>query len=79
MKNELIIKTRHMVSNEELMWRQEHEHLLEFLRYVTLDKIMNEIKENGMELLDQRVIDEPEYNSQTYETNLVIMKTSEYR
>ena len=79
MKNELIIKTRHMVSNEELMWREEHEHLLEFLRYVTLDKIMNEIKENGMELLDQRVIDEPEFNSQAYETNLVIMKTSEYR
>lgn len=77
MKNELIIKTRHMVSNEELMRLEEH--VLRFLRYVTLDKIMNEIKENGMELLDQRVIDEPELNSQVYETNLVIMKTSEYR
>lgn len=77
MKNELIIKTRHMVSNEELMWREED--LPRFLRYVTLDKIMNEIKENGMELLDQRVIDVPEYNGQVYETNLVIMKTSEYR
>ena len=77
MKNELIIKTRHMVSNEELM--RPEEHVLRFLRYVTLDKIMNEIKENGMELLDQRVIDEPELNSQAYETNLVIMKTSEYR
>lgn len=77
MKNELIIKTRHMLSNEELI--RHEEQLLSFLRYVTLDKIMNEIKENGMELLDQRVIDEPEYNSQAYETNLVIMKTSEYR
>lgn len=77
MKNELIIKTRHIVSNEELMWLEED--VPRFLRYVTLDKIMNEIKENGMELLDQRVIDEPELNSQVYETNLVIMKTSEYR
>ena len=66
-----------MVSNEELM--RPEDHVLRSLRYVTLDKIMNEIKENGMELLDQRVIDEPELNSQVYETNLVIMKTSEYR
>ena len=48
MKNELIIKTRHMVSNEKLMSHKEHAP--RFLRYVTLDKIMNEIKENGMEL-----------------------------
>ena len=77
MKNELIIRTRHMLSNEELTMHEEH--VLRFLRHVTLDKIMNEIKENGMELLDQRVIDAPEHDSQIYETNLVIMKTSEYQ
>ena len=77
MKNELIIKTKHLISNEELM--MDREHVLRFLRHVTLDKIMKEIEENGMDLLDQRVTDNPELNGQDYETNLVIMKTSEYQ
>ena len=77
MKNELIIRTNHLISNEELMMYEED--VMRFLRHVTLDKIMNEIKENGMDLLDQRVTDNPELNGQDYETNLVIIKTSEYQ
>ena len=77
MKNELIIRTRHKVYNEKLAYSPEY--LLPYLKDVTLEKIMNEIEENGMELLDQRLIDNPYDGSQIYETNLVIMKTSEYQ
>ena len=77
MKNELIIKTKHPISNEELMMPEEH--VLRFLRHVTLDKIMKEIEDNGMDLLDQRFVGNPGLNERVYETNLVIMKTSEYQ
>ena len=77
MKTELLIKTKHPISNEELMMPEEH--VMNSLRYVTLDKIMKEIEEYGMDLLDQRVTDNPQLNGQDYETNLVIMKTSEYQ
>ena len=77
MKNELIIRTRQKVDAVEMM--KYPDISLERLRYETLRMIMNEIKENGIELLDQRVIDDPRTNERVYETNLVIMKTSEYQ
>ena len=77
MKNELIIKTKQMVDTVEMM--KYPDISLERLRYETLRMIMNEIRKNGMDLLDQRVIDNPGLNGQVYETNLVIMKTSEYQ